>query len=68
MEQSRIFSRIDGGDATENDDFQREKQRVQGTIFYEGDDPTKNGNFQTEKVGLLWNKNFQKHNLFSKWW
>ena len=24
-----------GGDATENDDFQREKHRVQGTIFYE---------------------------------
>jgi len=90
-----------GGDATENHDFQRGKQRLQGyktffsrcmlgamrlkmTIFternsvcrvafyetnhrfFKGGDPTKNSNFQREKVGLLWSKNFQKHNLFSK--
>ena len=37
---------FDGGDATENDDFHRRKQRLQGSIFSFGD------NFQKVKQRL----------------
>ena len=37
----------DGGDATKNHDFQKRKQRLQGTIFFNnGSDATENDDFQ----------------------
>ena len=50
-----------GGDATENCDFHRVKQRLQGSknfhkkffiSFYVGDDATENGDFQIGKQRL----------------
>ena len=58
-----------GGDASENGDFQSEKQRLQGTNFSRsfhfiflikiGDDATENVNFQSEKQRLQGRKHFQ---------
>ena len=59
-----------GGDASENGDFQRENQRLQGTNFSRsfhfiflmknrGDDATENVNFQRRKQRLQGCKNFK---------
>ena len=56
-----------GGDATENGDFHRVKQRLQGCknfhkkffiSFYVGDDATENGDFHSVKQRLQWYKKF----------
>ena len=66
----RIVSGEQGGDASENGDFQRENQRLQGTNFSRsfhfiflmknrGDDATENVNFQRENQRLQGPKNFK---------
>ena len=41
-----------GGDAIENDDFHRVKQRLQGSIFFYGGDAIENDDFQRVKQRL----------------
>jgi len=67
----------DGGDATQNDDFHREKQRLQGTnvfagafILYSerneqlGGDASENDDFQSEKQRLQGYNCFQELSFY----
>ena len=69
MQGPKNFAAELGGDASENGDFQSEKQRLQGTNFSRsfhfiflikiGDDATENVNFQRGKQRLQGCKNLK---------